>query len=235
VARAAVESSARELRVRVGDREGEISALLDHPRGARALIALAHGAGAGMRHAFMEAVNARLVAAGIAVLRYQFPYMEAGRPAPDSPGVLTATVRAVIEKAAEIAPGLPLFAGGKSLGGRMISTAASASALAGVRGIAFFGFPLHASGRPDRARADHLRGVTVPMLFVQGTRDPLADLGELRPVLAELGERVQLHVVEGGDHSFHVLKRSGRTDAEVLDEISTRAAIWIADLAAGSL
>jgi predicted alpha/beta-hydrolase family hydrolase len=185
-----------------------------------------------MRHAFMEALNARLAAAGIAVLRYQFPYLEAGRRAPDPPGVLTATVRAAIETAAQIAPGLPLFAGGKSLGGRMTSTAASARPLAGVRGIAFFGFPLHASGKPGRARADHLRGVAVPMLFLQGTRDPLADLGELRPVLAELGERAQLHVVEGGDHSFHVPKRSGRTDAEALDEVSARVADWIGALSA---
>ena len=180
-----------------------------------------------MRHGFMEAINARLVAADIAVLRYQFPYMEAGRRAPDPPGVLTATVRAAIETAAKLAPELPLFAGGKSLGGRMSSTAASQRALAGVRGIAFFGFPLHAPGKPGRARAEHLRGVDVPMLFLQGTRDPLADLGELRPVLEELGDRAQLHVVDGGDHSFHVLKSSGRTDAEVLDEICARVATWI--------
>jgi predicted alpha/beta-hydrolase family hydrolase len=190
-------------------------------------MALAHGAGAGMRHGFMEAVSARLVAAGIAVLRYQFPYMEEGRRAPDPPGVLTATVRAAVETAAKAAPALPLFAGGKSLGGRMTSTAASQRALPGVRGIAFFGFPLHAPGRPGRARAEHLRTVDVPMLFLQGTRDPLADLTELQPVLDELGDRAQLHVVEGGDHSFHVLKRSGRTDAEVLDEMCARVARWI--------
>jgi hypothetical protein len=207
-----------------------VSALLDRPRGARALIALAHGAGAGMRHGFMEAVSSRLVASGIAVFRYQFPYMEAGRRAPDPPGVLTATVRAAIEVAAKAAPELPLFAGGKSLGGRMTSTAASQRALPGVRGIAFFGFPLHAPGKPGRARADHLREVDLPMLFLQGTRDPLADLGELRPVLAELGDRAQLHVVEGGDHSFHVLKRTGRTDAEVLDDICARVVKWIGGL-----
>ena len=180
-----------------------------------------------MRHAFMEAVNTRLVGAGIAVLRYQFPYMEAGRRAPDPPAVLTATVRAAVEVAAKAAPGLPLFAGGKSLGGRMTSTAASQRALPGVVGIAFFGFPLHASGNPGRARAEHLREVDVPMLFLQGTRDPLANLGELRPVLEELGRHAQLHVVEGGDHSFHVLKSSGRTDAEVQGEICARVAEWI--------
>ena len=204
-----------------------MSALFDRPDDARALIALAHGAGAGMRHAFMEAVSSRLVAARVAVLRYQFPYVEAGRRAPDPPEVLTATVRAAVAAAAKVAPGLPLFAGGKSLGGRMTSTAASHQPLPGVRGIAFFGFPLHAPGKPGRKRADHLRDVTVPMLFLQGTRDPLADLGELRPVLDALGDRAALHVVDGGDHGFHVPKRSGRTDAQVLDEICARAAEWI--------
>jgi uncharacterized protein len=204
-----------------------VSALFDRPDDARALIALAHGAGAGMRHAFMEAVSARLVAARVAVLRYQFPYVEAGRRAPDPPGVLTASVRAAVAAAAKLAPGLPLFAGGKSLGGRMTSTAAAQQPLPGVRGIAFFGFPLHAPGKPGRKRADHLRDVAVPMLFLQGTRDPLADLGELRPVLDALGDRATLHVVDGGDHGFHVPKRSGRTDAQVLDEICARVAEWI--------
>jgi len=180
-----------------------------------------------MRHAFMEAVSARLIAAGIGVFRYQFPYMEAGRRAPDPPGVLITTVRAAIEIAAKAAPELPLFAGGKSLGGRMTSTAASQSPLPGVRGIAFLGFPLHAPGKPGRSRADHLRDVGVPMLFLQGTRDSLAELGELRPVLDELGERAQLFVVEGGDHSFHVLKRSGKSDGDVLDELCARTAEWI--------
>jgi uncharacterized protein len=180
-----------------------------------------------MRHGFMEAVSARLVASGIAVLRYQFPYLEQERRTPDPPGVLTATVHAALETAAEAAPELPRFAGGKSLGGRMTSTAAAQRALPGVRGIAFFGFPLHAPGRPGRTRADHLREVKLPMLFLQGTRDPLADLGELRPVLDELGDRAQLHVIDGADHSFHVLKRSGRTDAEVLDELCARVVKWI--------
>jgi predicted alpha/beta-hydrolase family hydrolase len=184
-----------------------------------------------MRHAFMEGVSARLVAAGIATFRYQFPYMEQGRRAPDPPGLLTATVRAALDAAAKAAPELALFAGGKSLGGRMTSTAASQRPLAGVRGLVFFGFPLHAAGRPGRARAEHLRDVDLPMLFLQGTRDPLADLGELNPVLSELGDRAQLQVVDGGDHSFHVLKRSGRTDAEVLDELCARVAKWIDGIA----
>lgn len=183
-----------------------------------------------MRHGFMEAVSARLVAAGIATFRYQFPYMEQERRAPDPPGVLTATVRAAVDAAAKTAPELPLFAGGKSLGGRMTSTATSQRPLAGVRGLVFFGFPLHAPGKPGHARAEHLRGVDLPVLFLQGTRDPLADLAELQPVLDELGARAQLHVVDGGDHSFHVLKRSGRTDAEVLDELCARVATWIDSL-----
>jgi uncharacterized protein len=222
--------SCSDLTISVGERAGSVSALLDHPRGARALIALAHGAGAGMRHAFMEAVGERLTASGIAVLRYQFPYMEQGRRAPDPPGVLTATVRAALETAAQATPELPLFAGGKSLGGRMTSSAAAQYALPGVRGIAFFGFPLHAPGVPGRARAAHLDAVKLPMLFLQGTRDPLADLGELRPVLDALGDRAQLHVIDGGDHSFHVLKRSGRTDAQVLDELCARVAEWIDEI-----
>jgi predicted alpha/beta-hydrolase family hydrolase len=185
-----------------------------------------------MRAGFMEAVSARLAAADVAVLRYQFPYMEQGRRAPDPPGVLTATVRAALEAAAEVAPDLPRFAGGKSLGGRMTSTAAAQRALPGVRGIAFFGFPLHAAGRPGRARADHLREVQLPMLFLQGTRDALADLGELLPVIDALGDRAQLHVIDGADHSFHVLKRSGRSDADVLDELCARAAQWMREVAA---
>ena len=216
-----------EVTVRVGERAGEVSALLDRPERARALLVLAHGAGAGMRHAFLESVSARLVAAGIAVFRYQFPYREQGRRAPDPPAVLTATVRAAIDAAAVAAPGLPVFAGGKSLGGRMTSTAAAERTLAGVRGVVFFGFPLHAPGKPADTRAAHLREVALPMLFLQGTRDTLADLAQLRPAIAALGERAQLYVVDGADHGFHVLKRSGRNDAQVLDEICARASGWI--------
>jgi uncharacterized protein len=179
-----------------------------------------------MRHAFMAGASERLAADGVATLRFQFPYFEQGRRAPDPPAVLTAAVRAAVDTAAQLAPGLPLFAGGKSLGGRMTSTAASQRPLPHVRGLVFLGFPLHAPGKPGRARADHLREVALPMLFVQGTRDTLADLCELRPVLEALGERAALHVVGGGDHSFHVLKRSGRTDAQVLDEICARVVEW---------
>ncbi len=183
-----------------------------------------------MRHAFMEAMSARLVDAGIATLRYQFPYMEQGRRAPNPPGVLTATVRAAVAAAAKEAKGLPLFAGGKSLGGRMTSTAAAKEALPSVRGLVFFGFPLHAVGKPGRERGAHLADVDVPMLFLQGTRDKLAGLEELKPVVEGLGPRATLHVVDGGDHSFHVLKRSGRTDEEVIEELGGAVGDWTADL-----
>ena len=190
------------------------------------MLVFAHGAGAGMRHAFMEAITARLVAAGIATFRYQFPYMEEGRRAPNPPGVLTATVRAAVGAAQEEAKSIPLFAGGKSLGGRMTSTAAAKEPLPSVRGLVFFGFPLHAVGKPGSERGAHLADVGVPMLFLQGTRDKLAELDLLRPVVKKLDDRATLHEIDGGDHSFHVLKRSGRTDEEVLDELADATAVW---------
>jgi len=204
------------------------SALWLRPRGAVAVLALAHGAGAGMRHPFMEAVAERLSARKVATLRFQFPYMEQGRRAPDRAAVLVATVQAAVREARRRAKGLPLFAGGKSMGGRMTSTAASASdGLPGVSGLVFFGFPLHASGQPSVERAAHLRDVGAPMLFLQGTRDPLADLGRIRAVCRGLGARATLRVIEGGDHGFHVPKRSGRTDAEALDEIADAVRAWM--------
>jgi uncharacterized protein len=203
-----------------------VSSLLLRPRDARALLVLAHGAGAGMRHPFMQALCERLGDGGLATLRYQFPYLEDGGRRPDPPRVLIATVRAAVDAAARCAPDLPLLAGGKSLGGRMTSSAAAESPLTGVLGIAFFGFPLHAPGRGGSERAAHLARVGVPMLFLQGTRDALAPLEELRPIVASLGARASLHVVEGGDHSFHVLKRSGRSDAEALDELAAACLAW---------
>ena len=203
---------------------GGVSAALSRPEGARFLLVLAHGAGAGMRHAFMESAAAALADRGVASFRYQFPYMEAGRRGPDRPPKLVATVRAAVDAAAKAAPDLPLLAGGKSMGGRMTSLAASQEPLPGVRGLVFFGFPLHAAGRPSRDRGDHLEAVSVPMLFLQGTRDKLAELELLRPVCDDLAPRARLHIVEGGDHSFHVLKRSGRSDAEVLAEIADAVA-----------
>ena len=217
----------RELTIDVEGAE-PVSALLRRPADATALLVLAHGAGAGMRHAFMEAIADRLARNGVATLRYQFPYMEAGRKRTDRPPVAQATVRAAVVAAAREAPELDLFAGGKSFGGRMTSQAAATAALPGVRGVVFLGFPLHPAGRPGIERADHLDRVKVPMLFVQGTRDALADLALLDPVLDRLDDRARLHVVVGGDHSFHVPKRSGRTDGEVLDEIAAVVTAFVA-------
>jgi hypothetical protein len=215
---------ARELRFDAG--AGEVSALLELPAGARWLLVLAHGAGAGMRHRFLEAAAAKLAARGIATFRYQFPYMEAGSGRPDRPPKLVATVRAAVAAAAREAPGLPLLAGGKSMGGRMTSTAAAEEPLPGVRGLVFFGFPLHPPGRPGTERAAHLAAVSAPMLFLQGTRDDFAGLDLLRPVLAPLGALATLHVVDGADHSFGVRKASGRTGEEVLDELADAVAAW---------
>ncbi len=213
------------MRFAVGDR-GEASALLCRPAKARQLLVLAHGAGAGMTHPFMEKLADELAGSGVATLRYQFPYMEQKRRVPDAPGVLMATVVAAVRAAAEAAPGLPLLAGGKSMGGRMTSQAAAQDPLERVRGLVFFGFPLHPPNKPGTKRADHLAKVTIPMLFLQGTRNALADLKLLRPVCAKLGSRATLHVVETADHSFHVLKRSGRTDEQVLRELAETAASW---------
>jgi len=205
---------------------GEVSALLTRPTKARRLLVLAHGAGAGMIHPFMEMLADELAGVAVATLRYQFPYMEERRRVPDAPAVLIATVVAAVQAAAEAAPGLPLLAGGKSMGGRMTSQAAARSPLDGVRGLVFFGFPLHPPNRLGTMRADHLAKVAMPMLFLQGTRDKLADLKLLRPVCTKLGSRATLHVIETADHSFHVLKKSGRSDVEVLRELAEKAASW---------
>jgi len=201
-----------------------VNHLLDLPPGARALLVLAHGAGAGMRHPFMTDVGAAIAARGIGVLRYEFPYMEERRPRPDRPDVATARVREAVAEAARLAPGLPLLAGGKSFGGRMTSTAQAAAPLAGVRGLVFLGFPLHAPKRPSSERSAHLDSVRVPMLFLQGTRDDLADLGLIREVTARLGARATLHVVDDANHSFDVRKSSGRTRADVLAELADAVA-----------
>ena len=209
---------------------GEVSALLLRPADARFLLVFGHGAGAGMRHRFMEAMSAALAGVGIATFRYQFPYMEAGSGRPDPRAVLLATVRAAIAAAKAAAPDLPLLAGGKSMGGRMTSQAAAEAPLTDVRGLVFFGFPLHPAGRPADERGAHLAEVAVPMLFLQGERDQLADLTLLRPICARLGARATLHVLPTADHSFHVLKRSGRTDADVVDELAETAAAFAARL-----
>ena len=210
--------------------KGKVSALLTRPEGARSLLVFGHGAGAGMRHRFMQDMSACLARAGIATLRYQFPYMEAGSRRPDARPVLLATVRAAIDAARAAAPALPLFAGGKSMGGRMTSLAAAEAPLAGVRGLVFFGFPLHPAGRPSTERAEHLERVDLPMLFLQGERDKLAGLDLLRPVCARLAPRATLHVVPTADHGFHVLKSAGRSDADVLAELARTVAAWAATL-----
>ncbi len=211
-------------------RVGDVSGLLLRPDGARLLYVLAHGAGAGMRHPFLEVVAQRLAERSIATLRYQFSYMEQRARRPDPPAVAAATVRAAVIEAARAAPGLPLVAGGKSFGGRMTSTAQAEQPLPGVRGLVFLGFPLHPPGRPGDSRAEHLARVQIPMLFLQGDRDDFADLKLLKPVVKGLGERATLHLVEGGDHSFHVLKRSGRTDTEVLAELVETIVAWTAGI-----
>lgn len=204
-----------------------VSGLLDTPAKPRALTVLAHGAGAGMTHPFMGAAAAGLAARDIACLRYQFPYMEQGSKRPDSPARAQATVRAAVAEAARLLPKLPIIAGGKSFGGRMTSQAQAASPLPGVVGLAFLGFPLHAAGKPSRDRAQHLFEVKVPMLFLQGTRDSLADLKELEPLVKALGKRATLTSFEQADHSFHVPKRSGRGDDEVREALLDALAGWI--------
>jgi predicted alpha/beta-hydrolase family hydrolase len=216
----------RELQIDIPERAG-VAALLASPPGATAAYLFAHGAGAGMRHPFLEETAAMLHAEKIATLRYQFPYMHAGSRRPDPPPVLERTVRAAVDAAAALLPGMPLFAGGKSMGGRMTSQACAEAPLAGVRGLVFLGFPLHAPGRPGVTRAAHLDRVGLPMLFVQGTRDDLADIDLVRGVCAALGSRATLHVVEGGDHSFKVQKRSGRAQPEVMQEIRDAIAAWV--------
>jgi uncharacterized protein len=204
------------------------------PDNAWLLYVLAHGAGAGMRHRFLETTAQALSERGVATLRYQFPYMDAGSGRPDPPGVLEASVRAAVGRAAEAAPDLPLIAGGKSLGGRMTSGAAAASPLSGVRGLVFLGFPLHPPGQPGIKRADHLDRVDLPMLFLQGTRDTFARPDLLLPVIDRLRPRATLHMVEGGDHSFSVLKRSGRSAEQVMDELVGSIVDWARALGLGA-
>jgi predicted alpha/beta-hydrolase family hydrolase len=219
-----------EFPLKVGGRTDSVSAILLEPEQASAIYVFAHGAGANLRHRFMEAVAVRLADAGIATLRYNFPYMEQGGRRPDPPMLLEATVAAAIERATAIAGNRTLLAGGKSMGGRMTSGLLSRQPNARVQGLVFVGFPLHPPGKPGMARADHLAAVQQPMLFLQGTRDTLADIDLVRQVCAGLGERATLHIVAGGDHSFAVLKRSGRSMEEVYHELITTIVEWAAPL-----
>lgn len=203
--------------------------LLIAPPDARACYVFAHGAGAGMTHPFMAAVAEGFAARGIATLRYNFPYMEAGSKRPDTPKVAHAAVRAAVAAAALRMPGTPLFAGGKSYGGRMTSQAQAAQALPGVQGLVFAGFPLHPAGKPSIERAAHLEQVKVPMLFLQGTRDELAEMELLRPVVEGLGARATLETFDDADHSFHVPARTGRKDPEVRAALLDIAARWMSN------
>jgi len=205
---------------------GTVSALLLSPKSPRACFVFAHGAGAGMTHPFMEKFANGLCERGVASLRYQFAYMERGGKRPDAPAVAQATVRAAVAMAAKNLPRLPLIAGGKSFGGRMTSQAQAIDPLEGVSGLAFVGFPLHASGKPSTDRAEHLARIDIPMLFLQGSRDTLADAALIETVVKRLGPLAKLHLVDGADHSFHVPARSGRKDADVMDEILDVFVSW---------
>ncbi|HMB69081.1 MAG TPA: alpha/beta family hydrolase [bacterium] len=223
------ETPEKKLSFQAAPGAGEVSALLVRPPRAERLYVLAHGAGAPMTHPFLAAVAHGLAARRIATFRYNFPYMESGKRRPDVPRVLEGTVRSAVAAANEAAGDLPFLAGGKSMGGRITSQAAAQAPLPNVRGIVFLGFPLHPPGKPATTRGDHLAGVSVPMLFLQGTRDNLADLDLLKEVLRP-NRSATLHVVQGADHSFHVLKRSGRTDEQVLDELTDQTRKWAGGL-----
>ena len=225
-------ATAQSLRIEISA-TAPVSALLIEPPQARACYVFAHGAGAGMAHASMETIATGLAGRGIATLRYQFPYMEKGSKRPDSPAVAHAAVRAAVSEAARFCPKLPLIAGGKSFGGRMTSQAQAIDALPGVCGLAFLGFPLHPAGKPSSDRAKHLADIRIPMLFLQGTRDALAELDLLEPVVKRLGKSATLHLVKEADHSFHVLARSGRNDREVMAEVLDAFAAWVDTILAG--
>jgi predicted alpha/beta-hydrolase family hydrolase len=214
---------------------GRVSGLLHKPGSARAGYVLAHGAGAGMAHPFMAAVANGLAERGIASLRYQFLYMEQKSRRPDPPKLAQATVRAAVAESQRLMPKLPLFAGGKSFGGRMTSSAQAADPLAGVLGLVFLGFPLHPPGKPTQERAAHLSDIRIPMLFLQGTRDALAELDQLEPVVKGLSARATLKLFDEADHSFHVPAKSGRKDTEVMSELLDTMAAWIDKVIANSL
>lgn len=218
-------SSAEPVAINVGD--AKVSGLFIKPAGAKACYVFAHGAGAGMDHSFMTTFALALAERSVATLRFQFPYVERGSKRVDSPQIAQHAIEAAVAKASELAPDLKLFAGGKSFGGRMTSQAQAAGLIPSVAGLVFVGFPLHPDGKPSTTRADHLSDVSVPMLFLQGTRDGLADLELIRGVTRKLGSKATLHQVEHADHSFHVLVRSGRTDPEVFDELLTSMVGWL--------
>jgi len=219
-------TAAKSVTITVSDTT-RVSGLMQKPPHARACYVLAHGAGAGMDHPFMENVARGLASRGIATLRYQFPYMERGSKRPDPPPLAQATVRAAVAEAQRLLPDTALIAGGKSFGGRMTSQAQAKAPLEGVHGLAFLGFPLHPAGRPSQDRAEHLFEIQIPMLFLQGTRDNLASLDQLEPVCKQLGKCATLTLFADADHSFHVPARTGRKDTQVLDEVLDALAAWL--------
>jgi uncharacterized protein len=220
----------KDEHIRLSVEKESVSGLLRTPANPRAVYVLAHGAGAGMTHPFLTAVASGIEERSIATLRYQFPYMEKKSKHPDRPELAHKTVRAAAAEALRLSPKLPLFAGGKSFGGRMTSQAQALMPMPGVRGLIFLGFPLHPVGRPSQERAKHLFDVRLPMLFLQGTRDALAELAELRPVCKALGKRAELALIEDADHSFHVPAKSGRKESDVRNAMLDAIARWIISL-----
>jgi predicted alpha/beta-hydrolase family hydrolase len=215
----------QELKFVATPEKGEVSALMMRPANASRLLVLGHGASSNMRNPMLQTLAARLAEAGVATLRYNFPYSEHGRGR-DAAAVCTATVRSALAAARQAAPDLPLLAGGHSFGGRMTSTAASEQPLDGVAGLVFFSFPLHPAGQPDTRRAEHLNAVTIPMLFLSGTRDALAELDLLEPVCRKLAERATLHLLDTADHGFRVLKRSRQSEEDVFVELARVLREW---------
>lgn len=222
-------ASARESQFLATPEKGNVSALLIHPKGATHLLVLGHGASTNMRHTTLQTIAERLAEVGIGTFRYNFPYMEHGKGR-DSQDTCTQTVRAAVAAASQAAPGILLLAGGHSFGGRMTSTAAAESPLEGVQGLVFFSFPLHMPGKPETKRADHLANVTVPMLFLSGTRDELATLDLLQPVCTKLGKRATLHELDTADHGYKVLKRTRKSEEDVFVEIARVAREWASKL-----
>lgn len=222
-----IQLTKKSLKIKVSQSIGSVNAMFYSPANARQVLVFAHGAGAGMKNKFMEQVSLCLAEHGIATLRFNFPYMEKGKKVPDPKPVSTAAIKAAAEKAAKLCPKLPLFAGGKSFGGRMTSTAASEGLIPDVKGIIFFGFPLHAPGKPSNERAEHLYKVDIPMLFLQGSRDSLASMEFLKPVIKKLGNKAEMFIIEGADHSFHCPKEYGIKDSEVIEMICREVKRWI--------
>jgi len=220
----------KSLRINVSKSIGDVSALFYSPYNAEYVLVFAHGAGAGMENKSMEQFALGLAEERIATLRFNFPYMEKGKKIPDNKNVCTAAISAAVTKASKLCPKLQLFGGGKSFGGRMTSTAASEGMLPNVSGIVFFGFPLHAPGKPSNERAEHLYRVNIPMLFLQGTRDALASLDLLKPVCDKLGKKAELFIIEGADHSFHVPKEKNMKESDVIELICKEVKRWLIQL-----